>query len=112
MDLKYNLLIKGGLLVDPSQGIEDYRDVAVSGSKVSAVEEKIDPKLAEKLIDASGKIVSPGLIDLHAHVYRHVKNSGIDPDLHCLEKGVTTVVDGGSSGALNFMGFKKYINEL
>ena len=112
VDLKYDLLIKGGLLVDPSQGIEGYRDVAVSGSKVSAVEVEIDPKLAEKLIDASGKIVSPGLIDLHAHVYRYVKNSGIDPDLHCLEKGVTTVVDGGSSGALNFMGFKKYIIEL
>jgi len=110
-DLKYDLVVKGGLLVDPSQGIEGQRDVAVSGSKVSAVEVEIDPKLAEKTIDASGKIVSPGLIDLHAHVYRFGSRQGVDPDLHCLAKGVTTVVDGGSSGALNFMGFRRYVIE-
>lgn len=109
MDVTYDLLVKGGLLVDPSQGIEGQRDVAVSGGKVSAVEGEIDPALAEKLIDASGKIVSPGLIDLHAHVYRSVSRQGVDPDLHCLAKGVTTVVDGGSAGALNFQGFKRFV---
>lgn len=109
--LKYDLLVKGGLLIDPSQGIEDQRDVAVFGGKVAAIEEDISPGEAEKVFDASEKIVTPGLIDFHTHVYRLVSHLGADPDLNCLAQGVTTVVDAGSSGALNFSGFRKYIIE-
>lgn len=111
-DLKYDFLMKGGLLVDPSQRIEDQRDVAVLEGRVAAIEEGISPGQAKEVFDASGKIVTPGLIDLHAHVYRFVSHLGADPDLNCLARGVTTVVDAGSSGALNFPGFRKCIVEI
>ncbi|MDQ1281543.1 MAG: Amidohydrolase/deacetylase family metallohydrolase [Thermoproteota archaeon] len=109
--LKYDLLITGGLLIDPSQGINDQRDIAVSGGKVAAIEKNISAEEAKEVFDALGKIVTPGLVDIHTHIYRLVSYLGADPDLNCLAKGVTTVVDAGSSGALNFPGFRKYIVE-
>ena len=61
--------------------------------------------------DATGCIVCPGLIDLHAHVYEYATTLGVNPDKTCLLRGVTTVVDGGSSGAMTFEGLKRYICE-
>ena len=62
-------------------------------------------------VDASGCIVCPGLIDLHTHVYEYATTLGVNPDRDCLARGVTTVVDGGSSGAMTFEGLRKYICE-
>jgi len=105
----YDLLIKGGFIIDPYQGIEGIRDVAFKDGKVAKVEGEIDPKDSVEVLDASGKIVTPGFIDLHTHVYWGVSHFGVEADETCLTKGVTTVIDAGSSGALNFPGFKRFI---
>ena len=107
--MKYDLLVKGGLVVDPSQGIEAKRDVAVTGNTIAAIARSLDSQDAQQTVDAQDMIVTPGLIDFHAHVYRHVKYNSVDPDTHCLLKGVTTVVDCGSAGSNNFPGFKHYV---
>jgi len=107
--MKYDLLVKGGFLIDPAQGIEGYRDLALLGGKVALIHEDIDPKSAREVVDASGKIVTPGLIDLHVHVYWGATPWGVDADLTCLAEGVTTAVDAGSSGSLTFSGFRRYI---
>jgi dihydroorotase len=105
----YDLLVKGGMLVDPSQGINEERDVAMSDGKVAEVRKGLSTSSAKQVIDANGRIVAPGLVDMHAHVYDAVMPLGVCPDSYCLPKGTTTVVDAGSSGYLNFPGLKKYI---
>lgn len=107
----YDLLVKGGLVVDPSQNIEDIRDVAVSGNHIAEVAADIKPASSKTVIDASGKIVTPGIVDLHTHVFWGISHYGVDVEETCLAKGVTTVVDAGTSGALNFEGFRKFIIE-
>ena len=108
--MKYDLLIKGGLVVDPSQGLSEVRDVAFADGKVAAVGRLSDGDAAE-VIDATGLIVTPGLLDLHVHVYPGVSHFGIDPDHGNIGKGVTTAVDAGSAGALTFPFFRKHIIE-
>jgi len=107
----YDLVIKGGLVIDPSQGIHDYEDVALSEGKIVAVEKGLNAAQAKRVVDASGKIVTPGLVDLHAHVYDAVMPLGVEADSSCLTKGVTTVLDAGSAGYINFPGFRKYVIE-
>jgi dihydroorotase len=107
----YDLIVKGGTVIDPSQRLEEKMDIAVSRRRVVAVEKNITSTMATKVVDASDKIVTPGLIDLHTHVYWGGLPLGIDPDLHCLQKGVTTVLDAGSAGCSNFLGFRKFIIE-
>ncbi|MCW4039817.1 MAG: amidohydrolase/deacetylase family metallohydrolase [Candidatus Bathyarchaeota archaeon] len=107
--MKYDLVVKEGLVIDPSQDVEAKRDIAITGNTITKMAKTLDPREAQQTINAKGMIVTPGLIDFHAHVYRHVKYNSVDPDTHCLPKGVTTVVDGGSAGANNFPGFKHYV---
>ena len=109
---KYDLLIKGGTLVDPAQGIHAARDVAFSGNVVAAIADDIPSSEAERTVDATGLLVTPGLIDLHVHVFEGVSHYGIEPDATCLAHGVTTVVDAGSAGADTFLGFRKYVIEV
>ncbi|HLZ10698.1 MAG TPA: amidohydrolase/deacetylase family metallohydrolase [Chloroflexota bacterium] len=106
---KYDVLLKGGSLIDPGQTIHARRDVAFSGGKVAAVGENLPAAEAERVVDASGKLVTPGMIDLHVHVYEGVSHYGIDPDPTCLAKGATTVMDAGSAGADTWFGFRKYV---
>ncbi len=106
---RYDLLVKGGRLVDPSQGISANRDVAVSGPKVARVAADIPASEAQHVLDAGGKIVTPGLIDIHVHVYDGVAPLGIPADPTCIAKGVTTVVDAGSAGAHTFPGLRQYV---
>jgi dihydroorotase len=108
----YDLLVRGGRAIDPSQGISDERDVAISGGKLARVAKNIPETDARQILDARGKIVTPGLIDLHVHVYDGVVPYGIPPDPNCIAKGVTTVVDAGSSGAHTFPGFRRSIINL
>lgn len=105
----HDLLIKGGTIVDPSQGLHKRSDVAVRRGRVEALEADIPSDQTRSVVNAEGCIVTPGLIDLHVHVYPGVSNYGIDPDPHCLARGVTTVVDAGSSGADTFDGFRRYV---
>jgi dihydroorotase len=105
----YDLLIKDGVVIDPSQGIHEKRDIAVTNGMIELVEKDISPDSAKETIETEGFFVTPGLIDLHVHIYPGVSHYGVDPDTHCLSHGVTTVVDAGSSGADTFEGFRKYI---
>lgn len=106
----YDLIVKNGTLVDPYQHIEGRRDIVVSEGKVVSVAEEIN-STAKRVMDASGRIVTPGLIDLHTHVYWGGTPLGVDPDSTCLRRGVTTVLDAGSAGCNNFLGFRKFIIE-
>ncbi len=92
----WDLLIRGGTLVDPAQSISAKRDVAFSGSKVAAVGEVLAGQATE-VIDATGALVTPGLIDIHTHVYAGL-STGRHADQTSLANGVTTVVDAGSAG--------------
>jgi dihydroorotase len=106
---RYDLLIRGGRVVDPSQALSAERDVAISGHTVTRVAANIPETEARQVLDARGKIVTPGLIDLHVHVYDGVAPLGIPADPNCIAKGVTTVVDAGSAGAHTFPGLRKYV---
>jgi dihydroorotase len=107
----YGLLIQGGTLIDPAQGVHAKRDVAFAQGMVAEVGESLPSAEAERVIDASGRLVTPGLVDLHVHVYPGVSHFGIDPDPTCLAHGATTVVDAGSAGADTFAGFRRYVVE-
>lgn len=103
--MEIDLLITGGTVIDPSQNLHEVREVGISGTQIVDLE-SLESYSAKKTLDASGLIVTPGLIDLHAHVYkRHVPIS-IDADATSLAGGVTTVLDAGSAGSYNFEGFK------
>jgi dihydroorotase len=107
--MQYDLLIKGGKVVDPAQQLSAVRDVAITGHRVTQIAENIPENQARQVLNARGKVVTPGLIDVHVHVYDGVAPLSIPPDPNCIAKGVTTVLDAGSSGAHTFPGFRKYV---
>lgn len=106
---RYDLLVRGGHLVDPSQNLSAVRDVAIARGKVARIAESIPESEARQTVDARGKVVTPGLIDIHTHVYDGVAPLGIPADPNCIAKGVTTAVDAGSAGAHTFPGLRKYV---
>ena len=110
--MNYQLLIKNGTVIDPAQGIHTCKDVAFANGRVSAISEDIPTSEAREVLDASGCFVTPGLIDLHVHVFYGVSHFGIEPDPTCLARGATTVVDAGSAGADTFPGFRKYVIDV
>jgi dihydroorotase len=99
---KYDLLIKGGRVIDPSQSLSAMRDVAIAGNKIAAIAAAIPESDARIILDARGKIVTPGLVDIHVHVYDGVAPLAIPADPNCIAKGATTVLDAGSAGAHTF----------
>jgi len=105
----YDLLLQGGTVVDPSAGLEGIRDVAVQGGTIARIAPNIPATEATRTIDVKGKIVAPGLIDLHAHVFEGVNRTGVNPDLGGVYSGVTTIVDAGSAGAATFAAFPRHI---
>lgn len=107
----YDTIIAGGDVVDPASGYTGRYDVAISGGTIAAVEQDLDPYSARQVIDARGQIVTPGLIDLHTHIYWGVTYWGIEPDPVAARSGVTTWLDAGSAGAYSFPGFRRYVAE-
>ncbi|HYI95147.1 MAG TPA: amidohydrolase/deacetylase family metallohydrolase [Bryobacteraceae bacterium] len=110
----YDLLLKGGHLIDPKNRISARRDIAIKDGKVAAVEVNIPAQKALKTVDVSDLYVTPGLVDIHVHVYagtgtEYTGPSSVRPDDHTFRSGVTTVVDAGSSGWRNFEDFKQNI---
>jgi len=105
----YDLLIRGGKVIDPSQQLEAVRDVGIRGGKIARLESEIPAGDASQVVDARGKIVTPGLIDLHTHVFPYVGPYGIEPDPYFVMRGVTTVIDAGTSGALTFEAFRRFV---
>lgn len=104
--MSYDIVIRGGEVIDPSQGLRKVCDVAVTGERIAAVEESIDATGVHQVIDARGQLVVPGLIDLHVHVYPHAP-LGLDPDPLCPAGGVTTLLDAGTAGSYNFDAFRR-----
>jgi len=108
----YDLVLTGGRVIDPATGTDAMLDVAVAGGKIAAVGADLPCPAGTKQLDVSGAIVTPGLIDTHAHVYEHVTGDfGLNADLVGVRSGVTTVVDQGGPSALTFNGFRQYIVE-
>ncbi|MGD9903339.1 MAG: amidohydrolase/deacetylase family metallohydrolase [Vicinamibacterales bacterium] len=104
-----DLLIAGGHVIDPASGLSAVRDVAITGGRITRVAAGLPTAGARRIIDARGRYVTPGLIDLHVHVYDAVVPISIDVDRACLARGTTTAVDGGSAGANTFAGFRKHV---
>ena len=105
----YDLLIRGGRVIDPSQGLATDADVAVRQGKIARIAGNIAESEAAQVLDARRMIVTPGLVDVHVHVYDGVAPLGIPADPNCIAKGVTTVVDAGSAGAHTFPGLRQYV---
>jgi dihydroorotase len=108
--MQCDVLIRGGEVFDPSQGLRGIRDVAISGDRITAVSEDLPDVDARNVIDARGQYVVPGLIDLHVHVYTHMP-LGLQPDPLCPAGGVTTMLDAGSAGPYNFAPFRRDVIE-
>jgi dihydroorotase len=102
------LVIRGGRFIDPSIGVDKECDVAVQDGKIVAIGE-IAGVDGDEVFDASGKIVTAGLVDMHVHCYPFCTPIGVDPDHYCLGRGVTTAVDAGSAGATTLAGLKHFV---
>ena len=113
---QYDLLLQGGHVIDAKNNISAVRDVAIRDGKIAAVAEHIDPSLAFKVINVGGLYVTPGLVDIHVHVYAstgephsYAGDLSVYPDGFTFRVGVTTVADAGCSGWRNFEDFKEHV---
>ena len=106
----YSLLLKGGHVIDPQNQIDEIMDVAIRGAEIAQVAQDIPSSTAQKTVDVTGFYVTPGLIDIHVHVYGGYRG-WLFPDVHCVSNGVTTVVDAGGAGWKSFEEFKEKIIE-
>lgn len=105
---EHDLVLKGGRVIDPANGVDRVTDVAFAGGKVAAVGDGLTGAEAR---DVAGHIVCPGLIDLHTHVYWGGTSLGIDAEAYCRQSAVTTAVDAGTAGPGNFAGFRAHVIE-
>jgi dihydroorotase len=106
---KFDLVIKGAEVLDPSQRLRGRRDIGIRYGIVEALESDIPAERALKVLDASGKLATPGLIDLHSHVYPYGSAIGIPADELVPYQASTTFVSAGDAGANNFAGFRRYL---
>jgi dihydroorotase len=109
--MAFDLILRGGRVIDPAQGIDRITDVAFAGGKVAWVGDNLAAEPGTEVRDVAGAIVTPGLIDMHTHVYWGGTSLGIDAEEFCRKSGVTTAIDTGSAGPGNFAGFRKHVIE-
>jgi dihydroorotase len=107
--MNFDLLIKNGHVIDSTAGYDGRLDVAIRRNRIAAVEANIPAEAAFRVIDAEGQLVTPGLVDLHTHVYHGATFWGVQPDPVAARSGVTTWLDVGSAGAYNAPGLHEYI---
>src|SRR5882724_527718 len=108
--MKYDLLIQHGEVVDPSAGLRGMLDVGISGGKIVAVEPSLAASEAHRTVSAKGLPVTPGLIDIHAHIFVNAHDMGGHTDRFCQASGVTTLCDAGSTGSATFAGLRHVID--
>jgi dihydroorotase len=111
MNDPFDLLLTGGRVVNPARGPGQVLDIGVTGERIAAIQSHLPRQNARRVLDVTGCYVTPGLIDFHVHSYWGVNPYGFNADPVCLDSGVTTAIDAGSSGPVNFSGFKKLIHE-
>jgi dihydroorotase len=104
-----DLLLTGGTVVDPSQGLHARKEIGIAQGRIALVEDSIPIARARQVVDCHDLIVTPGLVDLHVHVYEGASHYGIEVDSTCLATGATTVLDLGSAGAWTFAGFRRQV---
>ena len=110
MDQQFDTLLRGGRVIDPARGFDGPADVAITAGRIAAVAPGLPPSAAREVIDVAGKLVLPGMIDTHGHVYQHVTGRfGLAPDLVGVGSGVTTVVDQGGPSCMTLPGFRNFI---
>ena len=105
----FDLVLKGGRILDPAADRDEVADIAFTDGRVAAIGPDLGP--AKETRDVAGRLVVPGLIDLHTHVYWGGTSLGVDPDLYAKPCGITTLVDAGSAGPGNFAGFRRHVIE-
>jgi dihydroorotase len=106
----YSLVLKGARVIDPANGIDGIRDIAISNGIIAAISERITAPRGTRVLDLKGQILTPGLIDTHCHIYEHVTGDfGLNADMVGMRSGVTTVVDQGGPSALTIGGFNQYV---
>src|SRR5262247_25575 len=108
----FDLLLRGGRVIDPASGVDGLKDVAIRGGKVAAVQADILPTSAREVLDVTGKIVLPGLIDTHAHVYQYVTGRfGLNADMVSVHSGITALIDQDGPSCMTLPGFRQFIVE-
>jgi dihydroorotase len=107
----FDLVLTGGTVLNPATGLNEKLDVGVTGDRIAAIQADLPRAAAKKVLDVAGCYVTPGLIDFHVHSYWGVNPYGCNLDSLCLETGVTTTMDAGSAGPVNFLGFRKLVYE-
>lgn len=105
----FDLLLKGGRVIDPALNVDDVVDVAFADGRVAAMGHDLGPAVDTR--DVTGRMVVPGLIDMHTHVYWGGTSLGVDPDVYAKSSGVTTLIDAGSAGPGNIHGFRRHVIE-
>ena len=111
MTSQYDILLKNGHVLDPTQGINQKKDIAFLDGKIALLEDSIPTEHSRKTVDVSENIITPGLIDIHGHYFEHIVPFATRADSVCLPNGVTTTMDAGSSGWTHFDGFREFIIE-
>ncbi len=108
----YDLVLQNGHVICPASGIDGVMDVAVADGRIARVGKNILPITARQIVDVSGKLVLPGMIDTHAHIYRYVTGRfGLEADMVGVESGVTALIDQGGASCMTFLGFRHFVAE-